>query len=147
MNDEMLKRPVGWWLKEADAQLNAAFDVALQGAGADRRSWQILNSLSRGPMPRADVMTALASFDGPAAVDEILDLLRAREWVQESDEPLALTAAGAVQHQALAPLVDGVRQRVAAALPPDDYVTLIELLARLAKAVSPPATTNYDVQP
>ncbi len=41
-------RPIGWWLKEADVRPVAAFDSALEGTDVDRRSWQVLASLSRG---------------------------------------------------------------------------------------------------
>lgn len=37
MTEQALERPIGWWLKEADARLDAAFDRALEGRGVDRR--------------------------------------------------------------------------------------------------------------
>lgn len=74
MSDEQaLARPIGWWLKEADTRLKAAFDSALEDTEVDRRGWQILTSLSRGPTRRSDLISALASFDPPAEIDEIID--------------------------------------------------------------------------
>lgn len=42
MNGEqvVLRRPIGWWLKEADARLEAAFDNALAGQDVDPRGWR-----------------------------------------------------------------------------------------------------------
>jgi len=127
-------RPIGWWLKEADSQLDAAFDSAL-GTEVDRRSWQVVASLSRGSMRRAELVTALASFDPAAVVEEVVAKLSSRGWIEESADVVLLTQAGAEQHERLAPRVHSVRQQVAAALPRDEYVALIGLLSRLVTAL------------
>ena len=44
-NMQAMSRPVGWWLKEADARLDAAFDRTLAGRDVDRRGWQVLATL------------------------------------------------------------------------------------------------------
>ncbi len=33
---EAMSRPIGWWLKEADRRIEAAFDDALRGTGWNR---------------------------------------------------------------------------------------------------------------
>ncbi len=129
------QRPVGWWLKEADARLDAAFDGALAGSGTDRRGWQVLTSLARGPLPRADLVASLAAFDTPDAVAAVVDELRAREWVLEADGLLRLAPEGEAQRTVLAARVDAVRDRVAAALG-EDYPVLVELLARLVDGLA-----------
>jgi hypothetical protein len=35
------QRPIGWWLKQLDARIEASFDAALADVGVDRRRWQI----------------------------------------------------------------------------------------------------------
>lgn len=133
--EHVLRRPIGWWLKEADARLDAAFAAALARHGVDRRAWQVLATLARSAAPRPEVVAGLAPFDAPAVVGEVVDDLRRRGWVVESsDGLLALTAEGRGEQRALAPLVDEVRDRVAAALPEEDYRTLVRLLARLVGA-------------
>jgi len=136
-NEQALSRPIGWWLKEADARLDAAFNSALKGKDMDRRGWQVLASLSQGPTRHAELVTALASFDSPAMVEEVIDHLMSRGWVEESADVLMLTPAGARQQEALAVVVDGVRQVVGAALSQDDYVLLVDLLARLVTGLTP----------
>jgi DNA-binding MarR family transcriptional regulator len=138
-DEQALARPIGWWLKEADTRLKAAFDSALEDTEVDRRGWQILTSLSRGPTRRSDLISALASFDPPAEIDEIIDRMSSRGWVEESAHVARLTATGAAKQEALAPVVDGVRQQVAAALPRPEYTALVGLLSRLVEAF-PPAT-------
>lgn len=137
--EHALTPPIGWWLKEADTRLNAAFDSALCGTGVDRRGWQVLTSLSRAPIRRSDLDSTLASFAPPAEIEEIIDRMRSRGWVEESAHGAWLTSPGAAKQEALTPLVDGVRQQVAAALPAPEYTALVGLLSRLVEAF-PPAT-------
>ncbi|HEX6516585.1 MAG TPA: hypothetical protein VF049_13530 [Nocardioidaceae bacterium] len=140
MSDEqVLRRPIGWWLKEADARLDAAFDNALAEHDVDRRRWQVLATLARSSARRADVVTALATFDEPAVVDSVVDDLRRRGWLAESDGALRLTPDGVRTQETLAPLVDRVRQSVTGALSDDEYATLVRLLARLVAAFPEPA--------
>lgn len=126
-----LVRPVGWWVKEADAALNDAFERALQCSGVSRREWQLLTTVHRSPIPRADAVEALTSFDTGFLVDAVVTGLELRDWVVEQEGRLQLTQQGVAAHMSLLPLIDGVRRQVSQALPPSDYRTLIELLARL----------------
>lgn len=134
-SEQGLARPLGWWLKEADAQINAAFDTALAGTGLDRRGWQLLASLASQPMARPDLIASLTPFEPAAAVEQVIAHMRAHRWVEESGGLLRLTSAGAEQQQALAPLVDGVRQQVSKALSREDYITLVGLLSRLVDSL------------
>jgi hypothetical protein len=135
MDDDALARPIGWWLKEADARINAAFDRSLAGTGVDRRGWQVLDSLARGPVGRAQLVGTLAAFDPPEVLERAIGDLGSRGWIDRADDTLRLTPNGASQHAALRPRVDAVRERVRAALPRDDYVTLVTLLSRLTTAL------------
>lgn len=81
----------------------------------------------------------LAPFDPPAEIEAILEHLRSRGWVEESMHVARLTATGTAQQQALAPMVDGLRQQVAAALPHPEYTALLGLLSRLIEAFPPAA--------
>ncbi len=145
MSEQPLARPIGWWLKEADARLDAAFDAALEGKGVDRRGWQVLASLGRGPTPRAELVEALTSFDPPDVVGRVIDELGSRGWIDDTADSLRLTQVGSDQHAGLAPLVDGVRGQVAAALSKEEYVVLVGLLSRLVAAL-PPTTGVVDVR-
>ena len=137
--EESLRRPIGWWLKEADRRLDTAFDQVLAGHDVGRRDWQVLAMLAGSPTPRSDIVAALAAFDEPAVVDSVVDGLRSRGWVEESHGRMHLSQVGARHHSALAPLVGQVRDQVAAALPGDEYATLVRLLARLVTALPEPA--------
>jgi DNA-binding MarR family transcriptional regulator len=134
-SSEALSRPIGWWLKEADARLDAAFDRQLVGRDTDRRGWQVLASLARRPASREEIVASLSAFDSPATVEAVLDGLRSLGWIEESAGLLRLTPDGEREHAELAPLIGSVRAQVAAALPQDDYALLIDLLRRLVAAI------------
>ena len=134
-NMQAMSRPVGWWLKEADARLDAAFDRSLAGRDVDRRGWQVLATLARRSTTREELVATLAAFDSPAAVEVVVHGLSSLGWIEEDGGLLRLTADGEREHADLAPLIEGVRGRVAAVLPPDDYITLVRLLERLVAAL------------
>lgn len=136
MTDEQaLARPIGWWLKEADARLEAAFDRRLGQRNVDRRTWQVLASLARRPTSRSQLIDSLAAFDSPEDLEGVVSDLTARGWIEESSGLLRLTPDGQREQAALATVVDDIRRQVAAALPQDDYVTLVRLLQRLIQGL------------
>ncbi len=61
--------------------------------------------------------------------------LTSRGWIEESSGLLRLTREGEREQAALATVVDDIRRQVAAALPQDDYVTLVRLLQRLTQGL------------
>jgi DNA-binding MarR family transcriptional regulator len=132
-------RPIGWWLKEADAALDEAFDAALAGDEVDRRGWQILSSLARAPVAPAELKASLDSFDPSSTVAAVLHHLRSRGWVGETEGRLHLTDAGAAKHAELAAHVDGVRAKVTAALSQEHHDQLVALLERLVEGLRAPS--------
>jgi len=137
--DEALTRPIGWWLKQADARLDAAFDRAVADLGGDRRGWQVLSVVAVRPTPRTTIVAALTAFDSPEAVAGAVQALVSDALLEQDGGVLRLTLEGARRHAALSPLVEQVRQTVRDALPEEDYVALIGLLARLVAALDPVA--------
>ena len=131
-------RPLGWWLKEADARLDEAFDRTFAAKGRTRREWQVLSTLASSPTPAEDLVTALSVFASAGEVAAVVDALTQRGEVAASDGTLRLTAAGDRTHAELATHVADVRRRVSGALPQDDYVALVGLLARLVDGLSEP---------
>lgn len=97
-------RPIGWWLKEADARLDAAFDRSLAGRNVDRRGWQVLATLASRPTSRVELVASLTAFDSPATLEAVLRDLSSRKWIDDSAELLRLTADGQREHADLATL-------------------------------------------
>jgi hypothetical protein len=129
-------RPIGWWLKEADARLEAAFDVRLRAYGvSSRRGWQVLASVARAPVRRTTLVSELALFDPPEVSDRLVDDLLDEGWLAEGTGMLRLTAEGEDLHARLIAAVGEIRGWVADALPGDDYATLVNLLRQLVEAL------------
>ena len=101
----------------------------------------MLASLASRPMTRSELADSLASFDARAVLDDVVVGLHERNWVEQSAELLRLTEEGEHEHAALVPLVNDVRQLVAAALPPHEYGTLVRLLQQLVAALEAPHST------
>jgi hypothetical protein len=128
-------RPIGWWLKEADARLEHAFDVRLRAHGVtSRRGWQVLASVARAPVARTDLVSELATFDPADTVEQLIAELEKEGWLTEEAGLLRLTGSGEELHTALRAQAVVIRNWVADALPGDDYATLVNLLRQLVEA-------------
>jgi hypothetical protein len=143
--DDRPARPIGWWIKEADRLLDAAFEDALAGLTLDRRGWQVLATLARRPCPIARLVADLAPFDPPDAVRRVLADLTGSGAIEESatdagaPAELRLTEVGEALHAEASGRVGAVRARVTAALPGEDYPILVGLLQRLVAGLTWPA--------
>ncbi len=122
------RRPIGWWLKTADARIEQAFEDVFESQSITRREWQVLEPVSRSPVSESDLVQQLEAFAGAqGAVDE----LRRRGLLADDAGVLTLTDAGEVAHARAAACVATVRGAVGAALPGGNYATLLRLLADL----------------
>ncbi|GAA2630611.1 MarR family winged helix-turn-helix transcriptional regulator [Dactylosporangium fulvum] len=114
-----MSKPIGYWLKELDGRIEAAFAAVFAAEGLQRRHWQVLNGL--GP---AD------PFFGPGErpYAEVAGDLVARGWMT----PDGLTEAGTAARDRIAAEVARLRQRVGAGVPDEDYLTTVRTLERMA---------------
>jgi len=123
------RRPIGWWLKTADARIEQAFEDVLESQSITRREWQVLEPVSRVPVPESELLQKLEAFAG--AQDAVDELRRRGLLASGVDGVLTLTDAGHVTHGRAAAGVATVRGAVSAALPGENYATLLRLLADL----------------
>ncbi|MGY1673275.1 hypothetical protein [Geodermatophilus sp. SYSU D00710] len=122
---------VGWWARRLDELLEQGLDGVVAGEGLTRRHWQLLQSVADGPVPRADLHTALGGFAGPRALDAVLADLAARGWVADDGGTLSLTAEGRTAHGRLAGAVAAFRRRVADGMTAEEYAQVVAGLARM----------------
>jgi len=136
---ERRERPIGYWLKHVDTLLESTFRRTLDDHGLDRRTWQVLNVLSREASTPAGLEAALAPFlvEDPGAVDTaVADLLR-RGWAERDGELVVLTPAGRAAHADVAAQVHRIRQRAVQGIGADEYRTVITTLQRMAANLEP----------
>ncbi|WP_344233737.1 MarR family winged helix-turn-helix transcriptional regulator [Kribbella hippodromi] len=119
-------KPIGWWLKEVDRRLEAAFERVLAADGLTRRQWQALNAAADGQ----PIAVALAPFldDDPAGLAAVTNPLVEREWLT-GDE---LTAAGSRALADLTVKVQAHRREVTAGISGQEYLTTVGVLRRMA---------------
>ena len=123
------RRPIGWWLKTADARIEQAFEDVFESQSISRREWQVLEPVSRGSVLEDELLQKLDAFVG--AQDAVDELRRRGLLADGADGVLTLTDAGQVAHGSAATGVAIVRSAVSAALPGENYATLRQLLPDL----------------
>ncbi|TVT48062.1 MarR family transcriptional regulator [Amycolatopsis rhizosphaerae] len=124
-------KPLGYWLKQIDGQLETAFDHLLAEEAVSRRQWQILNTLATGPRSLQEIDEALAPFRGSGCptFQPVVAELVARGWAQDG---YALTGQGRLAHQQIAAKVHAFRGKTIEGLSEEDYATLVGLLERVS---------------
>ena len=123
------RRPIGWWLKTADDRIEQAFEDAFESQSITRREWQVLESVARAPVLESELLKTLGAFAG--AQDAVDDLRHRGLLADGADGVLTLTDAGQGAHGRATAGVATVRSAVTAALPAENYATLIQLLSDL----------------
>ncbi len=124
------RRPLGFWLRLTDRQLSAAFADEFEAEGLDRRDWMLLNLLA-GDVDDDRLARFVAS--GPHRGGKRLRRMAERGWITRTDDGWALTDAGRAQRDVLKTRVDAIRDRVAGAISPEDYATVVASLEAIAR--------------
>jgi len=156
VNDDPLRRPIGWWLKHVDGLLDLAFEATLGAQDVSRRQWQILNGLAEGT-PVSEVLSSLTVFGDPDGVRAAVTGLVERGWLRDRtgsdptteeppvratpeapvraipEAPVQLTDEGREQHSRIAAEVRAMRGSVTDGLSAADYQAVVTGLARMAE--------------
>jgi hypothetical protein len=96
-DDGTVNRPIGYWVKRLDAALETHLDSTLARLRLSRRQWQVLNTLSSGPITPvelAEVLRPFSAANGGAVQEREMAALVRRELVFLLDGRLTLTDAG-----------------------------------------------------
>lgn len=121
------ERPLGYWLRTVDALLTKEFAALFADEGITRRDWMVLNALS-GDIDAPGLAARLARKG------KRLSALAERGWITpQGDGTWALTDEGRTAKERLAGLVGDLRSRVAGAVPPEDYATMVASLEAIAR--------------
>jgi DNA-binding MarR family transcriptional regulator len=133
MSHELLRQPVGEWLRRTDRAITQHVDRVLRDQGLTRAHWQVLNVLAtRGALTRRELLGALQDFVDQAALRRIVDDVAGRGWLAPTvSERLDLTVAGREGHERVSGLIGDVRRRSMEGITKDEYVGLIRTLQRM----------------
>ncbi|TLF76007.1 MarR family winged helix-turn-helix transcriptional regulator [Nocardia cyriacigeorgica] len=125
---------IGYRLKRLDQLIETTFDRLLGDAAMNRREWQTLNTMSRGPVDEAQLIDALRPFwegNGENVSDVIAGLV-ARGWIhRDADGRYALTPAGQSAHTAAMAEVSGLRERMTVGISAEEFAQMMDVLRRM----------------
>ncbi|MFF2555228.1 MarR family transcriptional regulator [Nocardia sp. NPDC058058] len=127
-------RMIGYRLKRLDQLIESTFDRLLGTAGLTRRQWQTLNTLTRGPQSRDQLIDALRPFweVNNENLNDLTDDLVGRGWAQrQPDGTLTLTAAGTAATATAEREVGTIRDIVAKDIGQDEFSLMMDVLQRM----------------
>jgi DNA-binding MarR family transcriptional regulator len=128
------ERPIGYWLKKLDRLIDTQFELQLSTARLSRRQWQLLNLLENNPRSVPELEAELEPFlQGVAQeLSDALAGLVTRGWAESRDNIVNLTETGRAQFEIVKATAAEVRQTLMRGIPPEEYRTTIDVLARMA---------------
>jgi DNA-binding MarR family transcriptional regulator len=128
------ERPIGYWLKKLDRLIDTQFELQLSTARLSRRQWQLLNLLENNPRSVPELEAELEPFlQGVAQeLSDALAGLVTRGWAESRDNIVNLTDTGRAQFEIVKATAAEVRQTLMRGIPPEEYRTTIDVLARMA---------------
>jgi DNA-binding MarR family transcriptional regulator len=131
-----VNRPIGYWIKQLDASLEAQLDSTLARLHLTRRQWHVLNALNAGPATPAEVgniLRPLPSVDGAAAQERDMAALVREKLVLLLDGRLTLTEAGSALHAQATALLETTRRELTAGIGADEYAMAVSVLERMSR--------------
>jgi DNA-binding MarR family transcriptional regulator len=128
------ERPIGYWLKKLDRLIDTQFELQLSTVRLSRRQWQLLNLLENNPRSVPELEAELEPFlQGVAQeLSDALAGLVTRGWAESRDNIVNLTDTGRAQFEIVKATAAEVRQTLMRGIPPEEYRTTIDVLARMA---------------
>jgi DNA-binding MarR family transcriptional regulator len=133
------ERPIGYWLKKLDRLIDTQFELQLSTVRLSRRQWQLLNLLENNPRSVPELEAELEPFlQGVAQeLSDALAGLVTRGWAESRDNIVNLTETGRAQFEIVKATAAEVRQTLMRGIPPEEYRTTIDVLARMAANLEP----------
>ena len=128
------ERPIGYWLKKLDRLIDTQFELQLSTARLSWRQWQLLNLLENNPRSVPELEAELEPFlkgVGQELSDALAGLVT-RGWAESRDNIVNLTETGRAQFEIVKATAAEVRQTLMRGIPPEEYRTTIDVLARMA---------------
>lgn len=129
-------RPIGFWLKLVDRLIDEHFVEVLEEHGVTRRQWQLLNVLSAGEAPVAQLDAAVEPYldgsDDGSAAEHLTELIESG-WVDATPGGYELTERGSTAFTRLSDVVDQVRSTLAGDIAEDEYATTLRTLEAMAR--------------
>ena len=128
------QRPIGFWLKHLDGQIEQVFDHVLAERDLHRRHWQVLNTMCDGRADQNTLAEGLRPFwtDGETSIQEVLQDLVDRGWLRADGTDYTITEAGQRARADLLGSVAKIRRAMFDGFTEDEYSAIVASLARMS---------------
>lgn len=133
-HDSTVNKPIGYWLKRLDADLEAHLDGTLARLRLSRRQWQSLNVLAQAPIlpdELAEVLRPIWEQDDGRRERELAALV-GRGLIVMLDGRLTLSEQGWAEHAAASRLVEDSRRELTVGIGIDEYAIALSVLERMS---------------
>lgn len=125
-------KPIGWYLKEADSLITAAFNNAFERFGLTRFHWQLLRNIAdNGEVQTKEYYPQVARFITPETFQAIITSLTDRDWIMVHNDSCRFTACGADTFTAIEEQQKHIREKMLEGTLPEDYAHTVLFLDRI----------------
>jgi len=137
MAEDLLRQPIGLWLKRADEAITRYTNSVLAERGLTRFHWQALNLLSeRGEMTLDGLFDEIGVFVSRSELEGIVSDFEGRGWAARNGDAVSLTEAGVQARHDVFQQMNAVREASTRGISPEDYATTVRTLQQLVQNLS-----------
>lgn len=133
-SDIKKKLPIGWYLKEADSLITQYMNAAFEAYGIDRFQWQIMKNIDmHEKISKALYYHQVSRFLSEAELEEKLQSLISRNWVQQDKDMYSFTPTGKTKFDEIAANQQGNHEKILTGTTTDEYLATINFLETIIK--------------
>ena len=128
------KLPIGWYLKEADSLITQFTDTAFETYHINRFHWQVLKNINtHGKISKDLYYHQVSRFLSEPALDELLESLIGRNWVQFTAGHYSFTDTGKQEYIAIEALQARNKEKIMEGISTDEDLAAIHFLEKMIK--------------
>lgn len=132
------KRPIGYWLKEADKSISAAVNKNLEQYELTRFHWQVLNTVyTKEEATKEDILNLLKNFFDSSHLSDILNDLTKKNWLTKEKNSasgitmIQMTGEGKAAFTEISATQQRTRMQLFQGITNEEYETTIKVLKQL----------------
>ncbi|MHA4812337.1 hypothetical protein ACX0G9_29855 [Flavitalea flava] len=127
-------KPIGWYLKEADALITRFFNSSLENSGITRSHWQVIKTIAdEGRLNKKEYYRRVNRFLTEQELEHILFSLLERGWLLLDKEDYFFTNTGKIEFERVETIQNQNREKMLAGTKPNDYYTTLTFLSLVIK--------------
>jgi|GEM_PF-1556297 len=128
------KLPIGWYLKEADSLITHYTNIAFETHQINRFHWQVLKNIdTHGKICKDLYYHQVNRFLTEAELDELLESLISRNWIQFTADHYSFTDTGKQEYAAIESLQTKNKEKVMEGITPEEYLAAIQFLEKMIR--------------